>query len=319
MFCVDVIPPRSRQVLFILSLDIAKKKHAPRLQLQCSTHYGDGGDSAHVPALAALGELRGLHTPLPMFDVIKSAAEEEEEEDGESPASRAARGGVDTSSLADSLSALLRKSDAAQPAAEEAEVEAGGGASAGETSGDAMQIDRAAVEEESAVVASVEGEGSVEPQPKRCRSDEAAVADESAVPAVLPSVPPVVPAAAMIPAASQTTGASPLPATLRDDCEREAFGLIKKVVQNLLTKVGAKYRRLPRTNVKLAAKLFSCPRALHALTTAENGIGFTPYETHLQFEEDVTVVSGKLEAIVAVIDRLIAAYDSGVGKRGGGK
>ena len=310
MFCVDVIPPRSRQVLFILSLDIAKKKHAPRLQLQCSTHYGDGGDSAHVPALAALGELRGLHTPLPMFDVIKSAAEEEEdEEDGESPASRAARGGVDTSSLADSLSALLRKSDAAQPAAEEAEVEAGGGASAGETSGDAMQIDRAAVE----------GEGSVEPQPKRCRSDEAAVADESAVPAVLPSVPPVVPAAAMIPAASQTTGASPLPATLRDDCEREAFGLIKKVVQNLLTKVGAKYRRLPRTNVKLAAKLFSCPRALHALTTAENGIGFTPYETHLQFEEDVTVVSGKLEAIVAVIDRLIAAYDSGVGKRGGGK
>jgi len=319
MFCVDVIPPRSRQVLFILSLDIAKKKHAPRLQLQCSTHYGDGGDSAHVPALAALGELRGLHTPLPMFDVIKSAAEEEEEEDGESPASRAARGGVDTSSLADSLSALLRKSDAAQPAAEDAEVEAGGGASAGETSGDAMQFDRAAVEEESAVVASVEGEGSVEPQPKRCRSDEAAVADESAVPAVLPSVPPVVPAAAMIPAASQTTGASPLPATLLDDCEREAFGLIRKVVQNLLTKVGAKYRRLPRTNVKLAAKLFSCPRALHALTTAENGIGFTPYETHLQFEEDVTVVSGKLEAIVAVIDRLIAAYDSGVGKRGGGK
>jgi len=66
LFSQDVIPPRSRQLLLALSIDMSKKAHS------LSMGYGGGvvqpGEpvGGHIPDLADLGALRELHEPQPM-------------------------------------------------------------------------------------------------------------------------------------------------------------------------------------------------------------------------------------------------------------
>ena len=69
LFCQDVLPPRSRQVVMILSVDMRKKQHGMGMRfgggaLDTSEILPDG--AGHIPALADLGPLAPLHEPQPM-------------------------------------------------------------------------------------------------------------------------------------------------------------------------------------------------------------------------------------------------------------
>ena len=284
LFCQDVLPPRSRQVLFILSVDIAKKRHAAGLGFSARMVDGAGGDFAHVPALANLGELEGLHTPLPIYTSLEGA-DAEQEEDGV--------GGVDTTSLADSLRSLMSGGGgggsapaAATPAgaldakggAEAAAAGAAGSAASTVASLSAASEQRVAATDARAAAAAT-GVAASAAQP--AAADEGAAATDPAAGRKRSRANDALPATSSPPAqrASLSTRASPaarLPESLASAAERDAFDLVRKIVDNLLTKTGAKYRRLPRTNAKLVRVLFSCASAVRALVDVAVSFCYVP-------------------------------------------
>jgi hypothetical protein len=69
LFSEDVIPPRSRQLLMVLSIDMSKRQHQFALgfgggALEASEFLPPG--AGHIPALDDLGSLAPLHEPLSM-------------------------------------------------------------------------------------------------------------------------------------------------------------------------------------------------------------------------------------------------------------
>ena len=69
LFCEDVLPPRHRQVLMVLSIDMSKRQHG------FSLRYGGGAlqttdvmpaGAGHIPALSDAGANAPLHEPQPM-------------------------------------------------------------------------------------------------------------------------------------------------------------------------------------------------------------------------------------------------------------
>ena len=69
LFCEDVLPPRSRMIVMILSFDMKSKTHAMGLR------FGGGvlepgmvvpHGAGHIPALEDLGPLAPLHQPQPL-------------------------------------------------------------------------------------------------------------------------------------------------------------------------------------------------------------------------------------------------------------
>ena len=71
LFCQDVLPPRSRQLIIVLSLSMRTKSHALSMQfgggvLEPTEHVPDG--AGHIPSLAEQGALAPLHEPQPMLN-----------------------------------------------------------------------------------------------------------------------------------------------------------------------------------------------------------------------------------------------------------
>ena len=308
LFCQDVLPPRSRQVLFILSVDIAKKRHAAGLGFSARMVDGAGGDFAHVPALANLGELEGLHTPLPIYSALEGAEAEREE---------SSVGGVDTTSLADSLRSLMGGGGDADGADGGAEAATSGAAGSAPQSLSSASTQRAAAAEARASAAAASGVAAPAVHLESAAADagagETGAGETDAVVGRKRSrASDAVPAAESRPAlraasSAGTSAAAALPVSLASAAERDAFDLVRKIVDNLLTKIGAKYRRLPRTNTKLVRVLFSCDSAVRALV---QGAGFVEYEGHYQFEDDVGAVKEKekLEVLRADVVRLLDAF-----------
>jgi hypothetical protein len=71
LFCQDVLPPRSRQLIIVLSLSMKTKSHSLSMQfgggvLEPTEHVPDG--AGHIPSLAEQGALAPLHEPQPMLN-----------------------------------------------------------------------------------------------------------------------------------------------------------------------------------------------------------------------------------------------------------
>ena len=69
LFCQDVIPPRHRQLVMALSVDMSQKAHGLSMRfggaaLEAHEHVPPG--AGHIPAFDHLGALAPLHEPLPM-------------------------------------------------------------------------------------------------------------------------------------------------------------------------------------------------------------------------------------------------------------
>jgi len=69
LFCEDVLPPRSRQILMVLSLDMSKRAHSMGMRYGASplepTAVVPPG-AGHIPTLDDLGALAPLHEPQPI-------------------------------------------------------------------------------------------------------------------------------------------------------------------------------------------------------------------------------------------------------------
>jgi len=112
LFCQDVLPPRSRQLLLVLSIDLTKKSHS------LSMAYGGGvlqpaevaslGGGGHIPALEDLGALRELHEPQPMGRPAADAPMEEAMPPGAQPS-------VDISALTQNILNAMQQQRHGQP------------------------------------------------------------------------------------------------------------------------------------------------------------------------------------------------------------
>ena len=66
LFCQDILPPRSRQLLLVLTLDMKQKRHAFGLSFGGGALEPGNASTGNIPELSHLGELKGLHLPQPM-------------------------------------------------------------------------------------------------------------------------------------------------------------------------------------------------------------------------------------------------------------
>ena len=60
------MPPRSRQLLLVLTLDMKQKRHAFGLSFGGGALEPGNASTGNIPELSHLGELKGLHLPQPM-------------------------------------------------------------------------------------------------------------------------------------------------------------------------------------------------------------------------------------------------------------
>jgi hypothetical protein len=66
MFCQDILPPRTRQLLLVLTLDMKQKRHSFSLSFGGGALEPGNASTGNIPELSHLGELQGLHLPQPM-------------------------------------------------------------------------------------------------------------------------------------------------------------------------------------------------------------------------------------------------------------
>ena len=66
LFCQDILPPRSRQLLLVLTADMKHKRHTMTLSFNGGTLEPGSAASGNIPELGHLGELKGLHLPQPI-------------------------------------------------------------------------------------------------------------------------------------------------------------------------------------------------------------------------------------------------------------
>lgn len=66
--CQDVLPPRTRQVLVALSVDMRQKSTRIGYSFGCGAHDGENvqAQGLHIPDLEDYGELKSLHEPQPI-------------------------------------------------------------------------------------------------------------------------------------------------------------------------------------------------------------------------------------------------------------
>jgi len=97
LFCQDVLPPRTRQLIIVLSLSMQSKTHSLGMQfgggvLQPTELVPDG--AGHIPALADLGALAPLHEAQPIVTGGAGAEWQQQQQPG---------GTVDVAALASSI------------------------------------------------------------------------------------------------------------------------------------------------------------------------------------------------------------------------
>lgn len=75
LFCQDVLPPRTRQLIIVLSADMSKKSHSLSMQYGAGVlQPADLGGGGHIPDLSDLGALRELHEPQPITATLADPA-----------------------------------------------------------------------------------------------------------------------------------------------------------------------------------------------------------------------------------------------------
>lgn len=99
LFCQDVLPPRTRQLVQVLSLSMKSKTHSLGMQfggsvLQPTEVVPEG--AGHMPSLSDLGALAPLHEPQPIAGGPGGAG-------WQMPQQPAAPGAIDTAALANSI------------------------------------------------------------------------------------------------------------------------------------------------------------------------------------------------------------------------